>query len=193
MGTSSDLSACARSAPCWEGPGERTRSTTSWSGAPDSWAFRYDLGQCLPFGGRFPLYAVIHESCWADTGTTDWAAQRVRPAVFDDDPTLLTGEHVRREVFIEDTGLHPWLEVADLLAAHEWPALYDPARLKATTTPGAAAIYARDVFVPMTTSLETAALIPGLRHLDPPASTSMTAHAPPAVGSSSACETWPLE
>ena len=70
---------------------------------------------------------------------------------------------MRREVFIEDTGLHPWLEVADLLAAHEWPALYDPARLKATTTPGAAAIYARDVFVPMTTSLETAALIPGLR------------------------------
>jgi len=38
---------------------------------PDSWAFRYDLGQCLPFGGRFPLYAVIHESCWADAGTTD--------------------------------------------------------------------------------------------------------------------------
>ena len=130
---------------------------------PDSWAFRYDVGQCLPFGGRFPLYAVIHESCWPDAVTTDWAAQRVRPAVFDDDPTLLTGEHVRREAFVEDAGLRPWLEVADLLAAHEWPALYDPARLKATTTPGAAAVYARDVFVPMTTSLETAALIPGLR------------------------------
>jgi len=99
---------------------------------PDSWAFRYDLGQCLPFGGRFPLYAVIHESCWADAGTTDWAAQRVRPAVFDDDPTLLTGEHVRREAFVEDAGLRPWLEVADLLAAQEGPALYDPARLKAT-------------------------------------------------------------
>ena len=87
----------------------------------------------------------------------------MRPAVFDDDPTLLTGEHVRREVFVEDAGLRPWLEVADLLAAQEWPALYDPARLKATTTPGAAAVYARDVFVPMNTSLETAALIPGLR------------------------------
>ena len=130
---------------------------------PSSWGFRYDLGQSLAFGGRFPLYAVIHESCWADAGTTDWAAQRVRPAVFDDDPTLLTGEHVRREVFLEDTALRPWLEVADLLAAHEWPALYDPARLKTTTTPGAAAVYARDVFVPMSTSLETAALIPGLR------------------------------
>ncbi len=130
---------------------------------PGSWAFRHDLGQSLTFGGRFPLYAVIHESCWADVGTTDWAAQRVRPSAFDDDPTLLTGEHVRREVFLEDAGLRPWLEVADLLAAHEWPALYDPAHLKATTTPGAAAVYARDVFVPMTTSLETAALIPGLR------------------------------
>jgi prolyl aminopeptidase len=130
---------------------------------PSSWGFRYDLGQSLAFGGRFPLYAVIHESCWADAGTTDWAAQRVRPAVFDDDPTLLTGEHVRHEVFLEDTALRPWLEVADLLAAHEWPALYDPTRLKTTTTPGAAAVYARDVFVPMVTSLETAALIPGLR------------------------------
>jgi len=130
---------------------------------PSSWGFRYDLGQSLAFGGRFPLYAVIHESCWADAGTTDWAAQRVRPAVFDDDPTLLTGEHVRHEVFLENTALRPWLEVADLLAAHEWPALYDPTRLKTTTTPGAAAVYARDVFVPMVTSLETAALIPGLR------------------------------
>ena len=87
----------------------------------------------------------------------------MRPAVFDDDPTLLTGEHVRREAFVEDAGLRPWLEVADLLAAQEWPALYDPARLKAAKTPGAAAVYARDVFVPMTTSPETAALIPGLR------------------------------
>ena len=130
---------------------------------PASWAFRYDLGQCLPFGGRFPLYAVIHESCWADAGTTDWAAQRVRPAIFDEDPTLLTGEHVRREFFAEDAGLRPWLEAADILAAHEWPALYEPARLRSTTTPGAAAVYARDVFVPMITSLETAALIPGLR------------------------------
>ena len=130
---------------------------------PDSWTFRYDLGHSLAFGGRSPLYAVIHESCWADAGTTDWAAQRVRPAIFDEDPTLLTGEHVRCEFFAEDAGLRPWLEVADILAAHEWPALYDPARLRSTATPGAAAVYARDVFVPMTTSLETAALIPGLR------------------------------
>ena len=130
---------------------------------PASWAFRYDLGQCLPFGGRFPLYAVIHESCWVDAGTTDWAAQRVRPTIFDEDPTLLTGEHVRCEFFAEDAGLRSWLEVTDILAAHEWPALYEPARLRSTTTPGAAAVYARDVFVPMTTSLETAALIPGLR------------------------------
>lgn len=59
----------------------------------------------------------------------------MRPSAFDDDPTLLTGEHVRREAFLEDAGLRPWLEVADLLAAHEWPALYDPVHLKATTTP----------------------------------------------------------
>lgn len=70
---------------------------------------------------------------------------------------------MRREIFVEDAGLRPWLEVADPLAAHGWPAFYSPVSLKATTTPGIAAAYTRDVFVPMATSLETAALVPGLR------------------------------
>ncbi|WP_172191211.1 alpha/beta hydrolase [Actinomyces faecalis] len=130
---------------------------------PSSWAFRYDLGQLLAFGGRFPLYAVIHESCWADGGVTDWAAARVRPAAFDQDPTLLTGEHVRPELFSEDATLRPWREVAELVAQQEWPGLYDPSRLAAGGVRGAAAVYARDVYVPMETSLATAALMPGLR------------------------------
>ena len=130
---------------------------------PESWALRYDLGQLLAFGGRFPLYAVIHESCWADGGVTGWAAVRVRPAVFDDDPTLLTGEHVRPEFFTEDASLRPWREVAELVAHQEWPALYDPASLASGGVRGAAAVYARDVYVPMQTSLATAALVPGLR------------------------------
>ena len=130
---------------------------------PESWALRYGLGQLLAFGGRFPLYAVIHESCWADGGVTGWAAARVRPAVFDDDPTLLTGEHVRPEFFTEDATLRPWREVAELVAHQEWPALYDPASLASGGVRGAAAVYARDVYVPMQTSLATAALVPGLR------------------------------
>ena len=127
---------------------------------PHSWAFRYDLGQLLAFGGRFPLYSVIHESCWADGGVTAWAAARVRPAAFDADPTLLTGEHVLPEFFEEDATLRPWREVAELVAEQEWPALYDAAALAAGGVQGAAAVYARDVYVPMETSLATASLMP---------------------------------
>ena len=53
--------------------------------------------------------------------------------------------------------------MADLLAGHEWPRLYDPVALRSTRVRGAAAVYARDVFVPMVYSLQTAALVPGLR------------------------------
>src|SRR5690606_31574247 len=31
---------------------------------PASAAFRHDLAAALPFGGRNPIYAVLHESCW---------------------------------------------------------------------------------------------------------------------------------
>lgn len=130
---------------------------------PSTWAFRYDLAAILPFGGRNPLYAVVHESCWADGGRTRWAAERLRPAAFDDDPTLLTGEHITPDSFSEDSTLAPWREVAELLAEEEWPALYDASALRAADVPGAAAVYARDAYVPMSTSLETAALMPRLR------------------------------
>ncbi|WP_407648302.1 alpha/beta fold hydrolase [Actinomyces weissii] len=129
----------------------------------DSAAFRYDLERCLPFSGRNPLYAVIHESCWADGGTTGWAAERTRPSSYDADPTLLTGEHVTRAALREDPLLRPWLEVAEILAVHEWPRIYDVDALRAAGTPGAAAVYVRDLFVPMSTSLETASLLPGMR------------------------------
>lgn len=130
---------------------------------PASAAFRADLATMLPFGARNPLYAVVHESCWADGGATEWAAERVRPSAFDDDPTLLTGEHLATAFFAEDPALLPWRRVAEILADHPWGRLYDPSALRATAVPGAAAVYARDAYVPMTTSLETAALIPGLR------------------------------
>ena len=129
---------------------------------PQSWAFRCDLPEALPFGGRNPLYAVVHESCWAYGGVTAWAAERVRPADFDD-PTLLTGEHVRRAVLEEDPALRPWLEVAEALAAHEWERLYDTAALSTADVPGAAAVYAGDGYVPLETSLATASLMPRLQ------------------------------
>lgn len=130
---------------------------------PRSAAFRADLAAALPFSGRNPLYAVVHESCWADGGVTGWAAQRVLPAAFKDDPTLLTAEHMSRQALEEDPVLAPWRDVAEELAAHEWGGLYDPEALRAARVPGAAAVYARDVYVPVETSLATAALMPTLR------------------------------
>ena len=53
--------------------------------------------------------------------------------------------------------------MAELVAQWQWPGLYDPAALHDGGVPGAAAVYVRDVYVPMATSLETAALIPELR------------------------------
>src|SRR3954451_6925957 len=46
---------------------------------PTSPAFLHDLAAAMPFSGRNPLYAVIHEACYADGGRTRWSAQRVMP------------------------------------------------------------------------------------------------------------------
>ena len=45
----------------------------------------------------------------------------------------------------------------------EWGSLYDADALRAADVPGAAAVYVHDVYVPMETSLATAALMPRLR------------------------------
>lgn len=130
---------------------------------PGSPAFTHDLAGLLPFGGRNPLYAVIHESSYADGTATRWAADRVRPDDFGGDSLLLTGEHLYPWHFEDSPGLAPYAEVAGLLAEHPWPRLYDADALAATDVPCAAAIYAHDAFVDRTFSEETAALLPGMR------------------------------
>ncbi|ASK66257.1 aminopeptidase [Brachybacterium avium] len=130
---------------------------------PSAPALAHDLAAALPFGGRNPLYAVIHESCWADGVATRWAADRAQPAAVKEDPTLLAGEHIHRDLFAEDPELAVWAEAADLLAEHEWPALYDESALRAAEVPGAAAVYYDDAYVPREYSMATAALLPRLR------------------------------
>ena len=132
---------------------------------PATNAFRHDLAATLPYSGRNPLYYALHESCYADGYATDWSAERSAPADFREDVTLLTGEHVRRDWAQTVPAFQPWAEVVDLLAVHEWPRLYDAERIAASDPTGAAAIYVNDVFVPMEFSLETAALMPGVRTL----------------------------
>ncbi|QDZ15450.1 alpha/beta fold hydrolase [Humibacter ginsenosidimutans] len=129
---------------------------------PGTNAFRHDLAQALPFSARNPLYYVFHESSYADGHATRWSAERVEPDDFKADPTLLTGEHVRREWLDTVPGLRPWRDVTLRLAEFEWPRLYDKAVLEASGARGAAAVYVNDAYVPFEFSMETAALLPGV-------------------------------
>ncbi|HEY3338692.1 MAG TPA: alpha/beta fold hydrolase [Propionicimonas sp.] len=125
--------------------------------------FAHDLAHALPFSGRNPLYAVLHESSYADGVATRWSAERTMPERVREDVTLLGGEHIHRSVFAEDTELKPFAEVADLLAEHEWNQLYFPDRLAQADLPVAASVYYEDAFVPREFSMETAALLPDCR------------------------------
>jgi pimeloyl-ACP methyl ester carboxylesterase len=128
----------------------------------DSPGFLRDADGFVGFA-RNPLYAILHESCWADGGSTRWSAQRVLPTYYDDAPELFTGEHVYPWMFEEYGALAPLRDAAEILAEHEWPRLYDTDRLRDNEVPVAAAIYANDMYVERAFSEETAAHIRGLR------------------------------
>ncbi|MDK8434920.1 MULTISPECIES: alpha/beta fold hydrolase [unclassified Brevibacterium] len=130
---------------------------------PASAAFRHDLAAALPFSGRNPLYAVVHESCWADGTVTNWAARRAMPAEVRADPTLLAGEHAGPESLQEDPELTPFAEVAELVAGRQWPRLYDVSALQASPVRGAAAVYFEDAYVPVEHSLATAEHLGGVK------------------------------
>ncbi len=124
-------------------------------------AFLHDVDGHTSFA-RNPLYAVVHEACYADGCVTRWSAGRVLPDAYEE-PEQLTGEHVYPWMFEEHGSLGPFREAAELIAAHEWPRLYDAAQLAANEVPAAAAIYAEDMYVERAFSEETAALTRGLR------------------------------
>ncbi|MDO4240946.1 MAG: alpha/beta fold hydrolase [Microbacteriaceae bacterium] len=128
-------------------------------------AFRHGLSNLIYFGGDAPLYFVLHESCYADGYATNWAAMRAMPQDFKDDYTLLTGEHVDPAWMDESSELAPWKNVTETLAKHEWGKLYDADALRASNAQGAAAVYYHDVYVPIEYSMETAALMPGIKTL----------------------------
>ena len=129
---------------------------------PDSPAFLHDVADATSFA-RNPLYAIVHEACYADGCATRWSAERVLPDEFASTPELFTGEMVYSWMFEDYGALAPLREAADLLAEHEWPPLYDGERLEANEVPAAAAVYAEDMYVERVFSEETAARIKGLR------------------------------
>jgi pimeloyl-ACP methyl ester carboxylesterase len=126
----------------------------------------------LTFSGG-PLYALLHEACYAQGSATRWAAQRVRaefpefsPAapLDGDGPLLFTGEMIYPWMVENDPVLVPLAEAAQILAERDsWPPLYDATRLGAIEVPVAAAVYFDDMYVPLEFSLPTARAINGLR------------------------------
>jgi pimeloyl-ACP methyl ester carboxylesterase len=128
----------------------------------DSPAFRHDVESAMPFA-RNPIYAILHEACYADGHTTDWSAARVQPQEYLDDVTLLTGEHVFPWMFEDFGALRPLQAAAEILAKEAWPALYDAERLRENEVPVAAAIYADDLYVESGLSMQTAGLVRGMR------------------------------
>ena len=128
----------------------------------DSPGFRHDVETALPFA-RNPIYAILHEACYADGHVTDWSGARVQPGDYDEDITLLTGEHVFPWMWEDYAGLRSHRAAAAILAEHAWPALYDADQLRRNEVPVAATIYVNDLFVERDFAEETAATIRGLR------------------------------
>jgi pimeloyl-ACP methyl ester carboxylesterase len=145
---------------------------TAFAGGQLSDTFRHGVHEQLSFAPA-PLYAVLHEPCYAQGTATRWSAQRVRAefgefdtgaALDGSQPLLFTGEMIYPWMFGLDPVLRPLRAAADLLAEREdWPPLYDADRLAAGEVPVAAAVYFNDMYVPRELSVPTAAAIGGLR------------------------------
>ena len=127
----------------------------------ESPAFLYDVERALPFA-RNPLYAILHEACYADGSSTNWSAERVLPPGWEA-PDRFTGEMIFPWMFSNYGALAPLREAAEMLAARTWGPLYDLARLRENDVPVAAIVYLDDMYVARTFSEQTAATIRGLR------------------------------
>ena len=130
-------------------------------------AFLYAVMDELSFA-RGPLYAVLHEACYAQGCATRWAAERIRAEFGEFDPSAnplyFTGEMIYPWMIDADPVLRPLRQAADILAERDdWPPLYDPARLAANEVPAAAAVYYNDMYVDREFSMQTACVIRGLK------------------------------
>jgi len=154
----------------------RFRQVGSWLGADDGWEFLHHLLE-LPFGSsaflndaevgaarfaRNPIYATLHESSYADGVATRWSGHRLLPDELIAEG-FFTAEHVFPWMFEDYGALVPHRAVAEILADHPWPRLYDAAALAVNEVPVAATIYVNDLYVERQFAEETAAQIRGLK------------------------------
>ncbi len=124
-------------------------------------AFLHDVESAGGFA-RNPIYATLHESCYADGAATRWSASRLYPEQYDTEG-YFTGEHIYPWMFDDVGALKPHAAAAQLLAEREWPRLYDADTLAHNEVPVAATIYFNDPYVVRQFALETATAIRGLR------------------------------
>jgi pimeloyl-ACP methyl ester carboxylesterase len=131
------------------------------TGGEVSTLFLRELDHFLPFDPA-PIYALLHEACYAQEEATRWSAQRILAEYPEfgrdgDGPMLFTGEMVYPWQFDEYRELQPLKEAAELLAEfEEWPRLYDVEQLRANDVPVVAAVYENDMYVERGFQLETA-------------------------------------
>ena len=124
-------------------------------------AFLHDVEATTRFG-RNPLYATIHEACYADGGATRWSGDRLLPDEIVE-RHLFTGEHIFRWMWDDEAALRTHKAAADILAERVWPRLYDPNQLEQNEVPVSATIYVDDPYVDRGLAEETARLIRGMR------------------------------
>lgn len=124
-------------------------------------AFLHDVDDIAGFG-RNPIYATLHEACYADGGATRWSGDRTLP---DEvlERRLFTAEHIFRWMWDDFGALATHTAAAELLAEHDWPRLYDPDRLAHNEVPVAATIYVNDLYVERSFAEETARQVRGLK------------------------------
>jgi pimeloyl-ACP methyl ester carboxylesterase len=124
-------------------------------------AFLHDVAALANFV-RNPIYATLHESCYADGSVTNWSAARTMPAEVAQE-RYFTAEHIFPWMFEDYGDLRSHRGAADFLAERRWPNLYDAGRLAHNEVPAAATIYVDDLYVERAFAEETARAIRGLR------------------------------
>lgn len=126
----------------------------------------------MVFFDLVPLYALLHEPCYAQGTAPGWAADRsmsqfpefTRIAVDGPEPILFTGEMIFRDMFKDFDELRGLLDTADHLAsAQDWPELYDEAQLAKNEVPVYSATFVEDMYVDFDFARETASKIKGCK------------------------------
>jgi hypothetical protein len=143
----------------------------AWQAGPDgpelADGFRHQVMAATGFVDT-PLFALQEYTYGRPGEATRWAAERAMRAhpdfAADRSPLLFTGEMMFPWMFAEVAALRPFAGAADLLAAHDdWPALYDPDRLRDNDVPVTAAVYHDDMYVDADLQLDTAAAVGNTR------------------------------